>query len=134
MADFYFFFDVDEDHPGDDTLSKYSENTFESIKHTDENDNEDWLARELQRVLNYKSWNKFLDVISKAEEACENSGISVSECFSRVGKTSPMPKGGFKEIGDIKLNRYACYLIVQNEDPTKEVIALGQTYFAVKTR
>lgn len=119
---FFFFFDDDE------------QNSFEDIKHLDADGAEYWLARELQEVLDYKRWDKFCDVISKAKEACANSGIPTSECFSHVGKTSPMPNGGYKEIDDIKLNRYACYLIAQNGDPRKEVIALAQTYFAVQTR
>lgn len=93
-----------------------------------------WYARELQAALEYKQWRRFLNVIDKAKEACLNSGNSVPEHFADVGKTSPMPNGGEKEIGDIELSRYACYLIVQNGDPRKKVIALGQTYFAVKTR
>lgn len=127
----FFFFDED---PEGNALSNYSEATFEDIKHIDDNGNEFWLARELQFVLEYKQWRRFNDTIERAKESCRNSGFSTLEHFAEVGKTSPMPKGGTKEIGDIKLSRYACYLIVQNGDPSKEVIALGQTYFAVKTR
>ena len=86
------------------------------------------------REFKYRSWDKFLDVIDKAISAAQNSGIPTSLHFSRVEKSSPMPNGSFREIGDIKLSRYACYLIVLNGDPNKEIIALGQTYFAVQTR
>lgn len=107
---------------------------FENIKHIDENGQEYWLARELQEVLGYSKWQNFESVIGRAKESCKNSGISISECFADVSKTSDMPHGGSKEIGDIKLTRYACYLIAQNGDPRKETIALAQTYFAVQTR
>lgn len=107
---------------------------FESIRHVDEYGREFWYARELQVALEYTEWRNFYKVIDRAKEACNGSGNLVSECFVEVNKTLPMPKGGEKEISDIKLSRYACYLIVQNGDPHKKVIALGQTYFAVKTR
>lgn len=111
-----------------------SQSVFESIKHVDEFGNEYWLARELQQVLEYKRWDKFCNVIENAQTACDNSNYKVSECFSQLGKTSKMPNGGVKTILDYKLSRYACYLIVQNSDPRKEVVALGQTYFAIQTR
>lgn len=111
-----------------------NENTFEDIKHTNENGEEFWYARELQTALEYTEWRNFVKVINKAKEACSNSGINAFEHFVDVNKTSPMPNGGFKPIDDIVLSRYACYLIVENGDPRKEVIALGQSYFAVKTR
>ena len=84
--------------------------------------------------MEYKQWRRFENVINKAKEACANSENDVNIHFANIGKTSPMPNGGVKEIGDIELSRYACYLIVQNADPRKKVVALGQTYFAVKTR
>lgn len=115
-------------------LQVYSEQTFESIKHINEYGQEYWLARELQYALEYTEWRNFLTVIDKAKTACENSGQVVDECFVDVNKTSPMPNGGVKRINDIMLSRYACYLIVQNGDPRKQIIAVGQTYFAVKTR
>lgn len=114
--------------------NNYTESLFESIKHINEYGEEFWYARELQIALEYKQWRRFENVINKAKEACENSENNVNIHFANVGKTSPMPNGGVKEIGDIELSRYACYLIVQNADPRKKVIALGQTYFAVKTR
>ena len=115
-------------------IKKYNETVFEDIKHIDEYGNEYWLARELQNVLEYKRWDKFCNVINNAKKACENSNYNVFEHFSQVGKTSKMPNGGVKNLLDYKLSRYACYLIVQNADPRKEVVALGQTYFAVQTR
>lgn len=115
-------------------IARYSEETFESIKHVNEYGNEFWYARELQSVLEYTEWRNFQKLIEKAQTACENSDMAVDECFVEVNKTSPMPNGGVKLIDDYILSRYACYLIVMNGDPRKEVIAVGQTYFAVKTR
>lgn len=115
-------------------LEKNNNKTFEDIKHVDENEIEFWFARELQNVLDYREWRKFENVIKKAIVSCENSGISTFEHFVGVDKTINMPKGAKKTIQDYKLTRYACYLIAQNGDPRKEVIALAQTYFAVQTR
>lgn len=115
-------------------ITEYNESTFENIKHINEYGQEYWLARELQTVLEYGKWDNFKNVINKAMIACKNSGNKPSEHFADVGKTSPMPQGGERIINDIELSRYACYLIVQNGDPKKPVIALGQTYFAIKTR
>ena len=97
---------------------------FESIKHTNPtNGTEYWFARELQVVLEYAQWRRFSEVIDRAKLACENVGIEPSLHFANVGKSYKMPNGGFREIGDIALTRYACYLIAQNGDPAKEVIA-----------
>ena len=115
-------------------LINYNEQIFEDIKHINEYGEEFWYARELQSVLDYKQWRRFADAIGRAKLACLNSGIDVDEHFAGVGKTIPMPKGASKTILDYMLSRYACYLIVMNGDPRKEVIALGQSYFAVKTR
>ena len=115
-------------------IARYSEETFESIKHVNEYGNEFWYARELQSILEYTEWRNFQKLIEKAQTACENSDMAVDECFVEVNKTSPMPNGGVKLIDDYILSRYACSLIVMNGDPRKEVIAVGQTYFAVKTR
>lgn len=117
-----------------DTLSLYGEQTFESIKHVREDGQEFWLARELQSVLEYTEWRNFLKIIEKARVACSESQNVISEHFVDVNKSSPMPNGGTRLIEDVMLSRYACYLIVMNGDPRKEVIAVGQTYFAVKTR
>ena len=113
---------------------EYDNQTFEDIKHIDENGIEFWYARELQVVLDYKEWRKFEGVIKKAKEACENTGISVFEHFVGADKTIEMPKGATKNINEYKLTRYACYLIAQNGDSRKKVIALAQTYFAIQTR
>jgi len=108
--------------------------TFEEIKHIDENGVEFWYARELQNVLEYKQWRRFESVIDKAKIACENSDISSFEHFANVGKLSKRANNAKIEIKDYKLTRYACYLIAQNGDARKKVIALAQTYFAVQTR
>ncbi len=107
---------------------------FEDIKHVDENSVEFWYARELQIVLNYKEWRKFDGVIEKAKTACENSDINVFEHFVGADKLSKRANNAEVVIKDYKLSRYACYLIAQNGDSRKNVIALAQTYFAVQTR
>ena len=108
--------------------------TFESIKHIDDEGNDFWYARELQKVLNYKKWENFKKVIESAKKACENSGYSINEQFPDVGKLSKRNNNAYIKIEDYKLTRYACYLIAQNGDSRKEVIAKAQTYFAVQTR
>lgn len=115
-------------------IVKYDVETFDSIKHIDEDGQEFWYARELQKVLEYTEWRNFEGVIGKAQTACEQSGNQIDDHFVDVNKTIEMPKKATKAVTDYKLSRYACYLIVMNGDPRKEVIALGQTYFAVKTR
>lgn len=110
------------------------ESIFESIKHVNEYGQEFWYARELQTALEYTEWRNFLNIINKAIDACKNSENDIHDHFVNVNKTIPMPKGAAKDIPDYILSRYACYLIVMNGDPRKEIIALGQTYFAVKTR
>ncbi len=110
------------------------EKLFEDIKHIDKNGNEYWEARELRIVLDYKEWRKFDGVINKAKNACINSNINEIDHFVDADKTIKMPKGASKLINDYKLSRYACYLIAQNGDSRKKVIALAQTYFAVQTR
>lgn len=114
-------------------IVKYTQKTFEDIKHM-KNGIEFWYARELQTVLEYSEWRNFKKVIEKAKASIEASKINVSDHFVDVNKTIKMPKGAKKQIEDIMLTRYACYLIVQNGDPRKEIIALGQQYFAVQTR
>jgi DNA-damage-inducible protein D len=115
-------------------IEKNDDNTFEKIKHIDEYGNEYWLARELQKVLEYKEWRNFKVVIDKAILSCENSNFNVSNHFVEFNKMIELGKGAKRTISEYRLSRYACYLIVQNADPSKEVVALGQTYFAIQTR
>lgn len=115
-------------------LTNYSESIFEEIKHTNEYGQEYWTARELQVALEYTEWRNFDSVIEKAKIACKKSENAVDNHFVNVNKMVNLPDGANRPIKDYALSRYACYLIVQNGDPRKEVIALGQTYFAVKTR
>lgn len=115
-------------------LEKYSNATFESIKHINEDGVEYWLARELSSVLCYADWRNFENAVFKAMDACKTSGYEVADHFGRVTKYTNLGRGASRGIVDYALSRYACYLIVMNGDPTKEVIAVGQTYFAVKTR
>ena len=112
----------------------YDNHTFEDIKHINENGIEYWYARELMTVLHYAKWENFRKVIEKAIIACKNSEISVKDCFLDVRKPIISGKGKEEFIEDYKLTRYACYLIAQNGDTRKKVIALAQTYFAVQTR
>lgn len=107
---------------------------FEEIKNTNEIGQEFWSARKLFTVLEYIKWDKFLNVIDKARQACQNSGQEPENHFPRVEKLVEIGSGAKRDIGDIHLSRYACYLIVQNADPSKKVVALGQTYFAIQTR
>jgi DNA-damage-inducible protein D len=108
--------------------------TFEGARHVDEYGNEFWFARELQPLLEYSTWDKFKRVIEKAIEACDQSGNAADDHFSQTGKMVDIGSAAKREIEDYRLSRYACYLIVQNGDPTKPVIANGQTYFAMQTR
>jgi len=107
--------------------------SFEAIKHFADDGNEFWYARELAETLEYVQWRNFVKVMDRAMLACTNSGYGISDHFAEVSK---IVEAGVtsKRIIDYKLSRYACYLIVQNGDPRKEVIALGQTYFAIQTR
>ena len=113
---------------------QYNNKTFEDIKHIDENGIEYWEARELMKMLEYNKWENFEKVINKAKKACENSNISVIEHFPDVKKLSKRANNAEAFIKDYQLTRYACYLIAQNGDSRKEVIALAQTYFAIQTR
>lgn len=115
-------------------LEKYNEKIFEDIKHIDEYGNEYWEARELMTILEYRKWQKFINVINASKIACEKSENLINDHFTQVGKLIEVAKGAKRRILDYKLSRYACYLIVQNSDPRKEVVALEQTYFAIQTR
>jgi len=107
---------------------------FEQIKRLDQTKNEYWTARDLAKVLEYSEYRHFKPVIDRAKEACKNSGYKIADHFEDILGMVSIGSGAEREIEDVKLSRYACYLIVQNADPTKEVVALGQTYFAVQTR
>ena len=106
---------------------------FEVSKYIDEG-GEYWLARELAPILQYSRFQTFVDVIKKAAEACKNSGQQIRDHFTLVSKMVDIGSGAIRDIGDYKLSRYACYLIVQNGNPKNKVIAEGQTYFAAQTR
>ncbi len=107
---------------------------FEQLKKMDENNNEYWTARDLSKVLEYSEYRHFKPVIDRAKEACKNSGYDISHHFEDILEMIELGKGARRGIENIKMSRYACYLIVQNADPGKEIVALGQTYFAVQTR
>ncbi len=115
-------------------LELYEQKTFDDIKYIDEYGNEYWLARELQKVLEYKEWRNFEKVINKAVISAKNSTKIDEDWIVEVNKPIKTGKGKKELIKDYKLSRYICYLIVQNADPNKEVVALGQTYFTVQTR
>ena len=111
-----------------------SGSTFESIKHINEFGVEYWTARELMPMLEYVDWRNFNQAIRKGIESCRASKIEASEHFVETNKSYELPNGGVRKIPDFNLSRYACYLIVQNADPSKPSVALGQAYFAVQTR
>ena len=115
-----------------ETINKLN-NTFEQCAYEQEGI-EYWLARELQELLGYADWRNFLNAISKAKDSCKTTGEGVSDHFVDVNKMVPIGSGAEKQIDDIMLTRYACYLIAQNGDPKKEKIAFAQSYFAVQTR
>lgn len=116
-----------------DSASSGRISPFEAIKHVDE-DVEYWSARELSKLLEYSGWQRFVDVVDRAKTACENSGQAVSDHFSISVKVVSLGSGAQRKVEDIHLSRYACYLIVQNADPSKRIVALGQTYFTIRTR
>jgi DNA-damage-inducible protein D len=107
---------------------------FEAIRKIAEDDSEYWSARDLSKILGYTEWRNFTAAIEKAKEACQNSGQAISEHFVDVNKMVTLGSGSQRKVQDYRLSRYACYLIVQNADPSKPIVALGQTYFAVQTR
>lgn len=115
-------------------IQEYSEQTFESIKHINEYGQEFWYARELARVLEYKDFRNFEQSIFKAMDACKNSGYDIADHFGDATEMVEIGLGAQRGFPSYTLSRYACYLTVMNGDPRKEVIAVGQTYFAVKTR
>ena len=118
----------------EDDKTNYTETLFESIKYINKYGQEFWYARELQKTLGYSQWRRFNDVIERAKVACAESKNVETDHFADVGKMVNIGSSATRKIEDIKLSRYACYLIVMNGDPRKEIIAVGQTYFAVKTR
>ncbi len=115
-------------------LKECTEKMFEDIKHIDEEGKEYWLARELQIALDYKKWQKFINVIENAKIACEQSNFIIEDHITQVGKMVDIGSGAKRKQVDYKLSRYACYLIAQNGDSRKKTIALAQTYFAIQTR
>ena len=115
-------------------IKEYTNKIFEEIKHIDENNNEYWLARELQSVLGYNQWRSINDLIERAKVACKESKYNVDDHFALQRKMIKLAKGATRNVADYKLSRYACYLIVMNGNPKKEIIALAQTYFAIQTR
>ncbi len=115
-------------------LKDMKENIFETIKKLDNNGKEYWSSRELSEILEYSDYRKFLGVIEKAKVACENSGEVIHNHFVHTDEMVPIGSGAERPVDTIYLSRYACYLIVQNSDPTKIVVAKGQTYFAIQTR
>lgn len=117
-----------------EALMTYSDQTFESIKHINKAGQEYWLARELQPVLDYSQWRNFSEAVERARLACKNSGANPEDHFADISKMVEIGSGAERKVDDIMLSRYACYLVVMNGDPRKEVIAVGQSYFAVKTR
>ena len=110
------------------------ENIFETIKRWDNNGAEYWSSRELAVILEYTDYRKFLNVIDKAKIACENSGAVIHNHFVHMDEKVSIGSGAERVVDTIYLSRYACYLIVQNSDPTKIIVAKGQTYFAIQTR
>lgn len=115
-------------------LANPNQTVFEQIKEVDENGNEFWGARKLSKILEYADFRNFLTVIGKAKEACKNSGQAIENHIVEINEMVPIGSGAERKMESYKLSRYACYLIVQNADPSKEIVALGQTYFATQTR
>lgn len=118
----------------DQSIAQQHHATFESIRHLDDAGNEFWLARQLATVLDYSQYRHFLPVVERAKEACRNSGQAEEDHIEDVLTMVDIGSGAKRQVEDFRLSRYACYLIVQNGDPSKPVIANGQTYFAMQTR
>lgn len=115
-------------------LTKKTMSLFERIKHVDKNNIEYWTSRTLWKVLEYTEYRHFLPVIDKAKLACENSGQRIEDHFEDILEMVEIGSGAERSVDSVKLSRYACYLIVQNADPSKTIVAQGQTYFAIQTR
>ncbi len=115
-------------------LTKKTMSLFESIKHIDENGTEYWTSRSLWKILEYNEYRNFLPVIEKAKIACKNSGQNTEDHFVDINEMVTIGSGAARPVDSVKLSRYACYLIVQNADPSKTIVAQGQTYFAIQTR
>lgn len=115
-------------------IKQNTESLFEQLKHTDKAENEYWISRELARALDYTDYRNFLLVVDKAKEACNNSGHNVLDHFVEFNEMVRIGSSAKREVESLKLSRYACYLIVQNADSSKEIVAFGQTYFATQTR
>ncbi len=115
-------------------IEKQHNSIFEQIRRIDENGNEFWSARDMAKVLEYSEYRHFIPVIEKAKEACRNSGQNFMDHFEDYLDMIEIGKGGNRPVDSVKLSRYACYLIIQNADPSKEIVANGQTYFAGQTR
>ncbi|MBU4077626.1 MAG: DNA damage-inducible protein D [Euryarchaeota archaeon] len=115
-------------------IEQYSKDDFEKAKQHTQEGIEFWYARDLKDILEYEQWRNFLTVVEKAKESCKNAKNDIGDHFADVSKMVEIGSEAKRSIDDIMLSRYACYLIVQNGDPRKKIIALGQTYFAVKTR
>lgn len=115
-------------------IQEHQQLTFDGIRHLDEQGNEYWQARQLAKVLEYSEYRHFLPVIERAKHACQNSGQAISDHFEDILEMVKIGSGAQRSMENIRLSRYACYLIVQNGDPSKTVIANGQTYFALQTR
>jgi DNA-damage-inducible protein D len=118
----------------DSRIAKLHHATFEGIRQVDANGNEFWLARPLGKVLDYSEYRHFLPVVERAREACRNSGQPEADHFEDILDMVEIGSGAKRELPDVRLSRYACYLVVQNGDPSKLVIANGQTYFATQAR
>ena len=115
-------------------IKECTERVFEDIKHIDKNGREYWYARELQNILGYHQWRSINDLIERAKVACKESKYNIDDHFAVQRKMIKLAKGATRNVIDYKLSRYACYLIVMNGNPKKEIIALAQTYFAIQTR
>jgi DNA-damage-inducible protein D len=119
--------------PSDDTIEQLI-SVFEAAAQTDAEGQEFWFARDLQKLLEYAKWDNFVTVINRAKTACDQSGHAVENHFAGVGKMVTLGSGAEREIDDVILSRYACYLVAQNADPKKRPVAFAQTYFAIQAR